>query len=328
MIILNADDVGKALPMDAAIEAMKQAYAALTSGQAEIPMRSHLEIPPHNGTSLFMPAYVNNDHIEALAIKTVTLFPENVSRGLPLIHAAVLVFEADNGKPIALLEGGALTAIRTGAASGAATDLLARPDAKTATIFGAGVQGRTQLEAICSVRKIETVWIVDPDLEKAQIFVDDLAGQEKIPQDLRMSTNPAEAADSADIICTATTSKVPVYPAEAVRPGTHINGVGSYTLDMIENPPEIYNRACAFVDSRDAIMAEAGETVAAINRKLLFPDEMAELGEVILGERPGRMSDQQITFFKSVGIAVQDAVAATVAIQNALELGLGQQVTW
>lgn len=328
MIILNADTVRKTLPMEAAIEAMKQAYAALSSGQAEIPMRSHLEISPHDGTSLFMPAYVNIGQAEALAVKTVTIFPNNLRRGLPLIHAVVLVFEADSGQPMALLEGGTLTAIRTGAASGAATDLLARPDARTATIFGAGVQGRTQLEAICTVRKIETAWIVDPDKEKAQTFVDDLAGQGKIPQDLQVSTDPEEVASLADIICTATTSKVPVYPAEVVRPGTHINGVGSYTLDMIENPPEIYNRACAFVDFREATMTEAGETVSAINRKLLFPDEMTELGEVILSERPGRTSEAQITFFKSVGVAVQDAMAARIAMQNALDMNLGQHVEW
>ena len=161
------------------------------------------------------------------------------------------------------------------------------------------------------------------DSEKEQTFVDDLAGQGNIPQDLRVAANPEEAASLADIICTATTSQVPVYPAEAVRPGTHINGVGSYTLEMIENPPEIYNRACAFVDSREAVMAEAGETVAAINRKLLFPDEMAELGEVIHGERPGRMSEKQITFFKSVGVAVQDALGRPAGPAKRLRNGSG-----
>jgi ornithine cyclodeaminase len=328
MIILKADDVRNTLPMEATIEAMKQAYAALSSGQAEIPLRSHLTIPPHNGTSLFMPAFVKTEQTEALVVKTVSIFPENLTRDLPLIHAAVLVLEANSGRPIALLEGGNLTAIRTGAASGAATDLLSRKDAKTAAIFGAGVQGRTQLEAICAVRKIETAWIFDLDHQKAQALVSELAGQGKITQDLRVATDPEQAASLADIICTATTSMEPIYPAEAIRPGTHINGVGSYTLEMIENPPEIYNRACAFVDSRQAVMAEAGEVVAAINAKLLYPDEMAELGEVVLGQRPGRMSDKQITFFKSVGVAVQDAIAARLALTNAQEMGCGQRVTW
>jgi ornithine cyclodeaminase/alanine dehydrogenase-like protein (mu-crystallin family) len=328
MIILKADDVRNTLPMDTTIEVMKQAYAALSNGQAEIPLRSHLAIPPHNGTSLFMPAFVKTKQTEALAVKTVSIFPQNIARGLPLIHAAVLVLEANSGRPIALIEGGILTALRTGAASGAATDLLARKDAKTAAIFGAGVQGRTQLEAICTVRKIETAWIFDPDHQKAQTFASELAGQGYIPSDLRVAPDPEKAASLADIICTATTSLEPVYPAEAIRPGTHINGVGSYTLEMIENPPEIYNRASAFVDSRQAAMAEAGEVVTAINAKLLFPDEIAELGEVVLGQHPGRTSDKQITFFKSVGVAVQDALAARLALKNAQEMGCGQQVTW
>jgi len=327
MLILEGSDVLQSLPMDRTIAAMKAAYAALSSGKAEVPLRCQLPITPHAGTSIFMPAFVKGDR-EALTLKVASVFPENPGRGLPIIHAAVLVLEANTGRVMAMLEGSTLTAIRTGAASGAATDLLAIPDAKTVAIFGAGVQGRTQLEAICAVRNIETAWIVDPDLGKAQAFKDELAGQMKIPQDLRVAADPSEAASLADIICTATTSKSPVYPAEAVRPGTHINGVGSYTLEMIENPPEIYNQALAFVDSREAVMAEAGEVVAAINRKHLFPDEMTELGEVVLGKQPGRTSAEQITFFKSVGVAVQDALAAQLSLQNALELGLGQQVSW
>jgi ornithine cyclodeaminase len=327
MLILKESDVRRALPMDRTIESMKNAFAALSAGQAEVPIRCQLPITPHGGTSLFMPAYVGGKN-ESLSIKAVSVFPNNVERGLPIIHAAVLVFEANTGQVLALLEGGTLTAIRTGAASGAATDILASPDARTVAIFGAGIQGRTQLEAVCTVRSIETVWIVDPDQGKADSFVDELAGKGKIPADLRVTADPEKATQSADIICTATTSQIPVYPPEAVRPGSHINGVGSYTLDMIENPPEIYNRACAFVDSREAALAEAGETVAAINRKLLFRDEMAELGEVILEKRPGRISANQITFFKSVGVAVQDALAARLAMQNALEMGLGQQVDW
>lgn len=136
MILLNAENAKKALPVAETIQAMKQAYAALSGGNAEIPLRARLTIPPHEGISLFMPAFVQDAHREALALKAASVFPRNPERGLPTIHAAVLVFEADSGRPLALLEGGTLTAIRTGAASGAATDLLARRDAKTVTIIG------------------------------------------------------------------------------------------------------------------------------------------------------------------------------------------------
>ena len=328
MLILNAHEVQTALPMADAIQAMKRAYAAFSSGNAQVPLRAHLPIPTYTASGLFMPAFVQDEEGDALAVKAVTIFPDNPSQGLPLIHAAVLVFEPHTGQPLALLAGGALTAIRTGAASGAATDLLARTDAESAVIFGAGIQARTQLEAVCEMRNIKVAWIYDPVPGKAQALVEDMAGKSKIPQDLRVTANPEEAAQLADIICTATTAKQPVYPAAAVRPGTHINGVGSYTLEMIENPPDIYNRACAFVDSRDAALAEAGETVVAINQKLLFPAELTEIGDVILGNEPGRISPDQITFFKSVGLAVQDAMAAQVAIKNASQMGLGQQVNF
>ncbi len=328
MLILDQHNVRQALPMAQTIAAMKQAYAALANGQAQVPLRAHLPVPPHNGASLFMPAYLRTEQGEALAVKTVSVFPGNPARGLPLIHAAVLLLEADTGRPLALLEGSALTAIRTGAASGAASDLLARPDARTAAIFGAGVQGRTQLEAICTVREIETAWVFDPLPERAATFVRDLAGQGRIPHDLRVAADPTQAASSADILCTATASTSPVYPASAIRPGTHINGVGSYTLAMIENPPELLARSVIFVDSCDAVLAEAGEIVAAIERGLISPAQLTELGNVVLQKAPARANPTEITFFKSVGVAVQDALAARLALQNAAAMNLGQSVPW
>ncbi len=328
MLILNAEDVKKALPMDQTIVAMKSAYAALASNQAEIPVRSSLAVRTQDASQLLMPAHVSEPSNPALTLKVVSLFPNNLPKNLPMIHAAVLVFDPETGCPTALLEGGTLTAIRTGAASGAATDLLARPAAKTAAIFGASVQGRTQLEAICAIRKIETVWVVDLSPDRVQTFIAEMAGVGNIPTDLRPAATPEEAIRQADIICTATTAKTPVYPAEAVRPGTHINGVGSYTLAMIENPPELYTRAAGYVDSIPAILAEAGETVAAIQKNFTTAAGLTELGDVILGKKPGRTAPDQITFFKSVGVAVQDALAAQLALENATRLGLGQQVNF
>ena len=326
MRILNAQDVRTALPMKDTIQAMKSAYAALSDGRAEIPLRTSLPITPHNATTLFMPAYIQGQNEEALAIKIVSLFPENPEHGLDFIQAAVLVLDPKTGQSLALLEGSTLTAIRTGAASGAATDLLARPNSSMVAIFGAGAQGRTQLEAVCTVRQIETVLIVDTDHQRAQTFVDEMRGRSRIPDDIRIARGPKQALSTADIICTATTSIIPVYDAGDVKPGTHINGVGSFTLEMIENPPEMLENAAVFVDSREAVMAEAGEIIAAINKKLFFPAELTELGEVVLGNAPGRKSDKQITFFKSVGVAVQDAMAAQLALKNAEAMGLGQEV--
>lgn len=328
MLILNADYVRKALPMNAAIAAVKEGYAALVRGDTEMPLRSLLPVKPYDGVVLTMPAYVRSTDADAMAIKAVSVFPKNPDLGLPIIHAAILVFETHTGKPVALLEGGTLTAIRTGAASGAGTDILARKDSKTAAIFGAGVQGRTQLEAVCTTRNVETVWIYDLDPKAVDSFISDMAGKGKIPLDLRKAASPEEAVDQADIICTATTAAQPVYPFQAVKPGTHINGVGSFTLEMIENPPEMVAGANVFVDSVEAAMEEAGEIVAAINKGIYKENRLTELGDVILDEAPGRGTVDEITFFKSVGIAVQDALTAREALKNARRLGLGQEVSW
>ncbi len=327
MLILTADEVRKALPMRETIEAMKRAYAALSDGRAEVPLRTHLPVAPHNAASLFMPAFVQMDDGEALAVKVVSLFPDNPKRGLAFIQAAVLALEADTGRAVALLEGSSLTAIRTGAGSGAAIDALSRPESKTVAVFGAGAQGRTQLEAACAVREIETAWVYDPNIEQAQKFAAEMAGKNGVPQDLRIAGSPGEAVSRADVVCTATTATRPVFAAGDVKPGTHISAVGSYTPGMQEIPSETVQRAYVVVDSRSAALAETGDLIQPMQAGLFGEDHIrAELGEILLGRKPGRASPDQITFFKSVGVAVQDAVAAQLALQNAKKMKLGTEV--
>jgi ornithine cyclodeaminase/alanine dehydrogenase-like protein (mu-crystallin family) len=171
MLILSASDVRQALPMGAAIAAMKRAYAALSSGRAEVPLRTRLPVAPHEAVSLFMPVFLQDEGGEALAVKVVSLFPRNAARDLPMIQAVVLVLEANTGRLLALLEGSTLTAIRR-AASGAATDLLARPDSQVAAVWG-GRPGSYQLEAICSVRPIQTAWVYDTDASRLEAFIQD-----------------------------------------------------------------------------------------------------------------------------------------------------------
>ncbi|HLA98429.1 MAG TPA: hypothetical protein VJL34_08240 [Anaerolineales bacterium] len=330
MLILNASQVRQALPMEQTIAAMKRAYAALSSGDAQVPLRVRLPIPAHQAVSLFMPAYVQDvEGGESLAVKVVSLYPKNLARGMPLIHAAVLALEAHSGRPVALLEGGALTAIRTGAASGAATELLARPDSRVAAVFGAGVQGRTQLEAVCSARAIQTAWVYDPNPERVDDFIQELAGAGPIPKDLRPAATPAQAVAEADIICTATTSSTPVFADSDLKPGVHINAVGSYTPEMQEIPSETVRRAYVVLDSRSAALAETGDLIQPLAQGLITPEHIqAELGELVLGRKPGRTAPDQVTLFKSVGVAVQDAVAAQLALENARRMGLGQRVDW
>jgi len=329
MLILTADEVRKALPMKGTIEAMKKAYASLSDGKAEVPLRTHLNVPAQDAVSLIMPAYVQTEDDDALAVKVVSLFPKNPERQrkLALIQAAVLVLDAETGQPRALLEGSSLTAIRTGAGSGAAIDLLSRPDSKVVAVFGAGVQGRTQLEAACSVRKIEKAWVFDTTVESAENFVRDMAGIGPIPKELSVAKSPQEALSQADIVCTATTSSTPIFSDDDVKPGTHISSIGSYTPEMQEVPAKMVARALVVVDSREATLAETGDLLRPMQAGLFGEDHIsAELGEIVLGRKPGRVSREQITFFKSVGVAVQDAMAAQLALQNARNQRLGTNV--
>ncbi len=329
MRILSGDDVRRALPMAEAIEAMTQAYTALSEGRAEAPLRTQLSVPELQAVNLIMPASVATGPERSAAVKIVGVYPENARLGLPVIHAAVLVIDAQTGQPMALLEGSTLTAIRTGAGSGAATDLLARHDSRIAAIFGAGVQARTQLEALCTVRTIERAWVYAPHKDRVDLFIAKMRGRGPIPEDLRPASSPAEALREADVVAAATDSVLPVFEDADVRPGTHINGIGSFTPAMQEIPAETVQRALIVVDSVEAAMEEAGDLLQPLAQRLITEEQIRlELGEIASGKKPGRSSPDEITFFKSVGVAVQDVMAAQRALANADRLGLGTSVPW
>ena len=329
MLFLTAAEVDQALPMSDLIAATKNAFQALSKGDARLPLRSQIELDEKEGAALFMPAYLAGPvGQDSLTLKAVTAYARNPRRGLPTIHAAVLVLNPDNGQIEALLEGGRLTALRTGAASGAATDLLANEETPVAALFGAGVQGRTQLQAVSTVRDLKKVWVYDRSREQAEHLIAEMAGQGSIPAEMAAAETPRQAVREADLICTATTSTRPVFDAGDLKPGVHINGVGSYRLDMIEIPPQIALQARVFVGSREGVLAESGEIAAALAQGLLEEKDLIELGEVLSGLKPGRKHPEEITFFKSVGVAVQDAAAAGLALNNARKMGLGQHLNW
>jgi ornithine cyclodeaminase len=325
ILVLTADDVRRCLPMAEAIEAMKQAYRQLSAGRAAMPLRGRIDVGDGDGTALFMPAYLHETG--ELAVKIVSVFPDNPPRGLDLIQAVVVALDPTTGAPAALLEGSTLTAIRTGAGSGAATDLLARRDARVVAIIGTGVQARTQLEAVCTVRPIKQVRVYSPDRRHAQAFAGEMAGRGPIPQSIRVTDSANEAVAQADVVCTATTSSTPVFDGSRLWPGTHINAVGSYTPEMQEVDAQTVRRARVVVDSREAALAEAGDLIVPIRQGVITEEHIhAEVGEIVAGTKPGRTSPDEITLFKSVGVAVQDAAAAGLAVRKARELGLGQRV--
>jgi ornithine cyclodeaminase/alanine dehydrogenase-like protein (mu-crystallin family) len=321
---LSGQDVARALPMRDAVEAMKEAFRQISAGEAVVPPRTHIAVASPPGDALFMPAYV--PATRRMGLKIVTLFGDNVARGLPRIQALVIVLDAATGSPLAVMDGTSLTAIRTGAASGAATDLLARPDATVAAIFGAGPQAQTQLEAVCVVRPIRRAMIFDPSAGRAEALAREMAPRLGIA--VLAARSPAEALAGADIVCTATTSVEPVFADRDVAPGTHINAVGSYKPTVREIPAETVRRARVVVDHRPAALAEAGDLIIPMEQGLIEKDHIyAELGEIIAGLKKGRESPEQVTLFKSVGVAVQDIAAANQVLAGAERLNLGTDLT-
>ena len=323
--VLSKQDVQQAVPMLEAIEIVKGAFVQLAAGNAVVPLRTQLPVERHEGVTLFMPAYLSES--DDLGVKIVSVFPRNLEMGWPTIFALVVVVEASTGRPVAVMDGTYLTALRTGAASGAATDLLARKDARVAAIFGAGAQGRTQLLAVCEVRNIGRAWVYDVKPQAAERYAQEMAGKGRIPMALRVASSPTEAVREADVLCTATTSKTPVFADADLKPGGHINAVGSFTPEMQEIPEQTVGRAMIVVCSREACLAEAGDLIIPIRKGLITEDHIyAELGEIAAGIKPGRESSEEITLFKSVGNAVQDVSVARAVLTQAETLGLGIEV--
>lgn len=327
MLVLDAAAVRAALPMPAAIETARRAYMALSSGAAVVPPRAVLQLPEDKGIGLAMPAYLEGSE-PALVTKVVHLFPENTGRSLPVLHGVVIVFEPDTGRPQALLDGAVVTAIRTGAAGGVAADVLAREDARVCAVFGAGVQARTQAEAVCCVRSIEELRFYTPEEGAAESVALELGARgAPFPDRIVAASSPDEALDGADVVVTATTASTPVFADRDLAAGTHVTAVGSYRPDVSEIPAETVLRARVFVDSREAALEEAGELIQPLRAGLI--DEahvLGEIGAVLNGALRGRATPEDITLFKSVGVAVQDATAAAEALKRARELGLGAEV--
>jgi ornithine cyclodeaminase len=324
MLILNASQVRQTLPMPAAIEAMKRAFLAISSGEADMPLRSHLDVAGGSGATLVMPAHVVTEETDSLAVKIVSVIGSNPQKGLPRIIATILAIDPETGEPIALIEGTTVTAIRTAAASAAATDALARPDSPTLAVIGAGVQAREHIAAIHCVRDIRRTFVVARDRDQAEQLVEDMAAGDPAIGDITICESADGAVARADIVCTVTTSADPVFSPEAARPGTHINAVGSYQPHTVEIPGETVKAARVFVDHRESAMEEAGDLIGPIKAGLIDEGHvLGEVGEVLAGNVAGRRSAADITLFKSVGCAAEDCLAASVVLARAKVLGCG-----
>ncbi|RLB19609.1 MAG: ornithine cyclodeaminase family protein [Deltaproteobacteria bacterium] len=313
--ILSAADIKAALPMKDAIHIMASAFGQFSAGKALVPLRSRLHT--EKGVTLLMPAYLQES--KDLAVKVVSIYGKNPSLNMPTVTAVVIVLDPDTGVPLAFMDGDSLTAVRTGAAGGLAAQLLSKQDARRVVVFGAGVQGRAQLRGVMAIRAIEHVFVIDHAEERANEFADEIRTWPQAPE-VHVPSTITEAVRKADIILTATTSKTPLFDGNDLQPGTHVTGVGAFTPEMQEIDVNTIKRARVIVDSREACMAEAGDIIKT-NAHI-----EAELGDIVNGKHPGRNNNEEITFFKSVGLAAQDAAAAAAVLARAEVQRLGTMV--
>ncbi|RRD64411.1 ornithine cyclodeaminase family protein [Fretibacterium sp. OH1220_COT-178] len=326
--LLSAEEMLSVFSMADAVQADKDALSLYSAGGASIPLRTNIDIPEHKGQSLYMPGYAAE--AGALGVKIVSVYPGNIERGLPSVPATMVLLDADTGQVSALMDGTCLTRIRTGAVSGAATDILARKDCRKFALYGTGGQAETQLEAVLTVRSsIERVEVFDISMERAEDFAkrmgERFAGKFKAA--IAAARSSGEALEDADVVTAVTTSKVPVFDGAKLKAGAHVNGVGSYTPEMQELDPEALRRAeIVTVDTRDGVLNESGDFIIPQSQGVFSYDRVVELGEVMSGKAKGRSRDDQVTLFKTVGSAVLDVVSARRIYENALKKGLGRTI--
>jgi alanine dehydrogenase len=325
MLLLNQHEVEELLDLDELTNALAGAMVDLSAGRASVPHRVGARVKERDGLLAAMPGYTPSASV--LASKLVTLFPRNADMGIPTHHAVIAVFDPDNGRPAALLDGTAITAIRTGAGSALATRLLAREDASTLAILGTGVQARSHARAVTRVRAFNELRVTGRTPAKAAALAQELAGELDLA--VRAAASWEEACAGADVICATTHALEPVVRREWLTPGAHVTSVG-YNVNGREVDDETVADSLVVVESREAALAPlpSGSTdlLQPIEKGLIDADDVIEVGELVDENKPGRTSSEQITLYKSVGVAVQDGTAAALVLRTAREHGAGRDV--
>lgn len=321
--VINKAQMEKVFSMKEAIEGDKLALKLYSEGGSDIPLRANLNVDKFEGQSLYMPGYAEG--ASALGVKIVSVYPNNIQKGLPSVPATMVLLDAETGEVKSLMDGTYLTQLRTGAVSGAATDLLAKKDAEIFVLIGTGGQAKAQLEAVLTVRPIKEVIVVDLDLERANAFAKEMSElySEKFQVKIYSANNANDVVAKADIITLVTTSKRPVFNGNLVKAGVHINSVGSYTPEMQETPEEILQKAGKiYLDTFDGVLNESGDIITPIQEGKFKKEQITgELGELVAQRKPGRENDEEITWFKSTGSAVLDIVVAELIYVNAEKRG-------
>lgn len=324
MLILNRLQVEALLDVDALIDALASAMADLSAGRASVPDRVAALVPEHEGFLAAMPGFVPSAKV--LMSKLVSLFPHNAGAGLPTHQAVIVAFDPDTGQPVALLDGTAITAIRTGACSALSARLLARPDADVLAILGTGVQARSHARAMCRVMPIRQIRVAGRDYAKAAALAAELS--DTLQTDAQAVETYREALQGAGIACATTHAAEPVIRRAWLTAGVHVTSVG-YGGREIDDATVADALVC--VESRRSALAPfpsgSNDLLMPIRDGVITADHVhAELGELVAGIKPGRNSPDQITLYKSVGVAVQDAAAAALVLVAAHKQGIGEEI--
>ncbi len=323
MLLLSEKQVQGLIDIDELIAALEQSHIQYSAGNAVMPVRLVVPLPQIDGRITSMPGYLNED--KALGMKVVTYFQNNPKQNLPAILATIMLFSTETGKMIAAMDGGYITAIRTACASAMATKILANPQTPVLGILGAGVQARAHIQALTRVRKLEKIKLYSPSGASAAVLKREMEPQ--FQASIEATNSADEAVRDADLVVTVTTAKEPILKKDWLKPGVHINAVGSHRPDQREIDGATLAQAKVVVDSREAIMAECGDILLAIKEGSIAKENIhGEIGEVLAGAKPGRENTDEVTLYKSVGIAIQDVATANLVYQKALKQGVGTNV--
>lgn len=325
VLFVNEAGVRRLLPMSECVATMRDALMALSRGDVVMPLRSLVRLPDRSGILGLMPGYLGEPR--SFGLKVVTVMPGNHGTPYDSHQGVVMLFGVEHGEPLAILDATEITAIRTAAASAAATDALARADAGDLALIGSGVQARTHLAAMCAVRPLRRVRVWSRSRAHAERFALEEAAAAGIS--IEVAPNGEDAVRGADLVCTTTASKEPVLRGAWLSPGVHVNAVGSCFPASRELDGEAVRRARLYTDCRESCMNEAGDFLMARGEGVVADGHLlGELGEVLLGQLPGRASRDDITLYESLGVAVEDLAAAHAIHRRAVETGDGQWLEW
>jgi len=320
--LLTSEEIKALITMEEAIDVMKTAFMDLSLGKYRMPVRTVTDFGADGLSLFYKPSFLPAE--ERIGIKLLSQSKGKPKHGNPAIQGIMILIDSDTNSIIGLLDGAYLTALRTGAASGIATRLLSRKESQVLALFGAGAQGYTQFRAVCCERTVKRAYIHDINPEAVERFIEYFKPHTDVEL---VHAADLSSLEEADIICTATNSHKPLFPLDKLKPGVHINAIGSYNHRMHELPEDLFTVASLFVDHKESCFAESGDIIDPVNKGTFKAGNYkGEIGELIASKIRGRTSPDEITVFKSVGVAIQDLAIASFAYKKACQANIGNDI--